>query len=72
MKIRFILVMNDLVVHGKRFERVIIDFEEETTPGRVRVLCEKWKSTYPFLIPRMEGLYEVGKSSLALCPVEEK
>ena len=70
MKARFILTMEDLIVHGKHFDSVTIDFEEETMRDRVLVLSKKWMASHPFLVPRMEGLYEVGKSSLTIEPVE--
>lgn len=72
MKVRFILEMKSPVVHGQSFDSITIDWEEEAPRDEIMRLCQKWISGRNFLKAQMNGLSEVGESSLEAKPVEEE
>ena len=69
MRFHYTLEMTGLNIHGEKFDRVIIDWEDEGTQDEVMEYSQKWVTTPNFLTSRMNGLCEVGKSSLTIEPV---
>lgn len=63
--------MENAVVHGKRFSKLVIDWQDEQTREEVMRFSQKWLSSRNFLTSRMNGLSYVGESSLAITPAEE-
>ena len=71
MKVKFTLSMDDLIVSGKHYDQVVLDWEEEMQEEEVLSLSQSWISTQNFLINRMNGLSRVGESSLTIEPLEK-
>ncbi len=71
MKVKFTLSMDDLIVSGKHYDQVMLDWEEEMVEEEVLALSQSWISTQNFLINRMNGLSRVGESSLTIEPLEK-
>ena len=71
MKVKFTLSMDDLIVSGKHYDQVVLDWQEEMQEEEVLALSQSWISTQNFLINRMNGLSRVGESSLTIEPLEE-
>ena len=71
MKVRYILTMENLVVHGKRIDNLRIDWQDNATLEEVMEFSHKWLMTQNFLTSHMNGLSEVGESSITIEPVEE-
>ena len=71
MKVKFTLSMDDLIVSGKHYDQVVLDWEEEMVEEEVLALSQSWISTQNFLINRMNGLSRVGESSLTIEPLEK-
>jgi hypothetical protein len=72
MKVRYILTMDNLLVHGERIENLIVDWEDDSTHDEIMRLSQKWITSRNFLTDRMNGLTEVGESSLTIEPIELK
>jgi hypothetical protein len=72
MLVRYILTMEDLKVHGEQIDSVTVDWEEEASREEVMGFSHKWITSRNFLTTRMNGLSEVGESSLTIEPVEER
>lgn len=70
MFVRYTLSMGDLVVHGERFDSVVIEWEEEATHADIRERSRRWIAEKNFLTSRMNGLNEVGESSLIIKPIK--
>ena len=70
MKVRYILTMEDLLVHGERIESLTLDWEDDATREEVMGFSQKWISSHNFLTSRMNGLSEVGESSLTIEPLD--
>lgn len=70
MKVRYILSMEDLVVHGERIDSLTVDWLDDATREEVMDFSHKWISSRNFLTSRMNGLSEVGESSLTIEPAE--
>jgi hypothetical protein len=70
MRVRYILSMEDLVVHGERIDALTVDWLEDATREEVMDFSQKWISSRNFLTSRMNGLSEVGESSLTIEPAE--
>jgi len=71
MKVKFTLSMDDLIVSGRHYDQVVLDWEEEMQEEEVLSLSQSWISTQNFLINRMNGLSRVGESSLTIEPLEK-
>lgn len=70
MKVRYILTMEDLVIHGEPVQSLTIDWQDDATREQVMGFSQKWITSHNFLTSRMNGLSEVGESSLTIEPVE--
>jgi len=70
MKVRYILTMEDLVVHGETINSLTLDWQDDATREQVMSFSQKWITSRNFLTSRMNGLSEVGESSLTIEPVE--
>lgn len=71
MKVRFTLSMDDLIVSGRHYDQVVLDWQEDLGEEEVMALSHSWISTQNFLINRMSGLSRVGESSLTIEPLEK-
>ena len=71
MKVRFTLTMDDLLVNGRHYESVVLDWESDTSQEEVMRMSEKWISAQDFLTRRMQGLTRVGESSLTIEPLDD-
>ena len=69
MKVRYILNMEDLIVHGERIESLTLDWQDDASREDVMCFSQKWITSRNFLTSRMNGLSEVGESSLTIEPV---
>lgn len=70
MKVRYILTMDKLLVHGEQIDSLVVDWEDESTHDEIMQVSQKWITSRNFLTERMNGLSEVGESSLTIEPVE--
>ena len=70
MKVKFTLSMDDLVVSGRHYDQVVLDWEEDIVEEEVIALSQSWIGSQNFLIQRMQGLSRVGESSLTIEPME--
>jgi hypothetical protein len=70
MRVRYVLSMDNLLVHGERIDNLVVDWEDDTTHDEIMKLSQKWISTRNFLTERMNGLSEVGESSLTIEPID--
>ena len=70
MRVRYILTMDNLLVHGERIENLVVDWEDESTHDEIMQMSQKWISSRNFLTERMNGLSEVGESSLTIEPLD--
>ena len=70
MRVRYILTMDNLLVHGEHIENLVVDWEDESSHDEIMHLSQKWISSRNFLTERMNGLSEVGESSLTIEPLE--
>jgi len=70
MKVKFTLAMDDLVVLGKHYDQVVLDWEDEIEEEEVLALSQSWIGSQNFLVQRMNGLARVGESSLTIEPME--
>jgi len=71
MKVKFILMMEDLIVDDTRVDRVILDWETDIDQGDILKLSHEWITSQNFLTQRMVGLMRVGESSLTIEPMED-
>jgi len=70
MKVRFTLMMDDVVLDDRRLDNITLDWEEELNQDQVIELSQKWITSQNFLTSRMVGLTHVGESSLTIEPVD--
>ena len=70
MKVKFTLAMDDLLVSGKHYDQVVLDWEDEIEEEEVLALSQSWIGSQNFLVQRMNGLARVGESSLTIEPME--
>lgn len=70
MRVRYVLSMDNLLVHGERIDALVVDWEDESTHDEIMRLSQKWISSRNFLTERMNGLSEVGESSLTIEPID--
>jgi hypothetical protein len=71
MKMKFTLMMEDLIVDGAKVDNMIIDWVENVSQERVMEMSHEWITSKNFLTERMVGLKKVGESSLTIEPVDE-
>ena len=71
MKVKFVLIMDDLTVDDKNIDQVVFDWETDIDQEEILELSHKWITSKNFLTNRMEGLTRVGESSLTIEPIEE-
>ncbi len=71
MKVKFILMMEDLMVDDRKVDRVILDWETDIEQGDILKLSHEWITSQNFLTQRMVGLSRVGESSLTIEPMED-
>jgi hypothetical protein len=62
--------MDNLLVHGERIENLVVDWEDESSHDEIMQMSQKWISSRNFLTERMNGLSEVGESSLTIEPLD--
>jgi len=70
MRVRFILTMDNLQVHGEHIENLVVDWEDDSSHEEIMRLSQKWITSRNFLTDRMNGLTEVGESSLTIEPID--
>ncbi len=70
MRVRYILTMDNLLVHGERIESLVVDWEDDTSHDEIMHLSQQWITSRNFLTERMNGLSEVGESSLTIEPID--
>ena len=70
MLVRYILTMDNLKVHGEQIDNLVVDWEDNTSQDEIMRLSQKWITSRNFLTERMNGLSEVGESSLTIEPLE--
>ncbi|MBD3297771.1 MAG: hypothetical protein GF341_03870 [candidate division Zixibacteria bacterium] len=70
MKVRYILTMDNLLVQGERVDSLVVDWEDDSSQDEIMRLSQKWITSRNFLTDRMNGLSEVGESSLTIEPVD--
>jgi len=70
MKMRFTLNMEDLVVGGSEIDNLVFDWVEDVSQQQVLDISNVWISSKTFLTEKMNGLSQVGESSLTIEPVE--
>ncbi|MBI5867816.1 MAG: hypothetical protein HZB43_05945 [candidate division Zixibacteria bacterium] len=70
MRVRYILSMENLRVHGELIESLVVDWEDDTSHEEIMKQSQKWITSRNFLTDRMNGLTEVGESSLTIEPID--
>lgn len=70
MRVRYILSMENLKVHGELIESLVVDWEDESSHEEIMQQSQKWITSRNFLTDRMNGLSEVGESSLTIEPID--
>ena len=70
MRVRYILSMENLRVHGELIESLVVDWEDDTSHEEIMQQSQKWITSRNFLTDRMNGLTEVGESSLTIEPID--
>lgn len=72
MRVKFILTMDDLVVHDRVIDQVVLNWVSEVDQQEIMEVSHRWITTQNFLTQRMVGLSRVGESSLTIEPLEEE
>lgn len=72
MKVKFILEMEELVLNGQQIKRVIIEWIEDKTAEEVLQISHNWMTSKFFLTSKINGLKQVGESSLVIQPITEE
>ena len=72
MRVRYILTMDNLQVHGEHIDNLVVDWEDESSHEEIMRLSQKWITSRNFLTERMNGLSEVGESSLTIEPIDSE
>jgi len=70
MRVKFVLIMEDLVVNDEQIDQVVLDWESDVDQDEILKVSQKWITTQNFLTQRMDGLTRVGESSLTIEPLE--
>lgn len=71
MKVKFVLLMDDLTIDDRCIDQVIIDWECDMEHEDILRLSHEWISSQNFLTQRMVGLERVGESSLTIEPLDD-
>ncbi len=71
MKVKFVLTMDDVVLHDRTIDQVILDWVSDVDQQEIMEVSHRWITTQNFLTRRMVGLSRVGESSLTIEPLEE-
>jgi hypothetical protein len=71
MRVKFVLTMDDVVVDDKTIDQLILDWEADVDQSEILQLSHQWITSKNFLTQRMQGLLQVGESSLTIEPLEE-
>jgi hypothetical protein len=71
MRVKFVLTMDDVVVDDRSIDQLILDWEDDVDQSEILQLSHQWITSKNFLTQRMEGLLQVGESSLTIEPLEE-
>ena len=71
MKVKFVLIMDDLVVDDKSIDQVVLDWESDVDQEEILDVSHRWITSKNFLTTRMDGLTRVGESTLTIEPLEE-
>ncbi|RKX30065.1 MAG: hypothetical protein DRP47_00045 [Candidatus Zixiibacteriota bacterium] len=72
MKVKFVLIMDDLIVDDRTIDQLILDWESDLEQSEILELSHQWISSKNFLTQRMVGLMRVGESSLTIEPIDEE
>lgn len=72
MKVKFILVMDDVVVNDENIDQIVLDWVSDVDQEEIMDVSHKWITSRNFLTSRMVGLTRVGESSLTIEPLEER
>lgn len=72
MKVKFVLTMDDVVLHDQTIDQVILDWVSDVDQQEIMEVSTRWITTQNFLTRRMVGLSRVGESSLTIEPLEEE
>ena len=71
MRVKFVLIMDDIVVEDEEIDQVILDWQSEMDQSEILEVSHKWITSKNFLTRRMVGLTRVGESSLTIEPIDE-
>ncbi len=71
MKVKFILIMDDVMVDDRLIDTVVLDWISDIEYDEVLKISHNWISSQNFLTQRMTGLNSVGESSLTIEPLED-
>ena len=71
MRVKFVLIMDDIVVEDQEIDQVILDWQLEMDQSEILEVSHKWITSKNFLTRRMVGLTRVGESSLTIEPIDE-
>ncbi|MCD6163397.1 MAG: hypothetical protein J7K40_13435 [candidate division Zixibacteria bacterium] len=71
MKMKFTLIMEDLILDESKVDNMIIDWVEDVSQQQVLEMSHEWITSKNFLTEKMIGLIKVGESSLTIEPVDE-
>jgi len=71
MKMKFTLIMEDLILDESKVDNMIIDWVEDVSQQQVLEMSHEWITSKNFLTEKMIGLMKVGESSLTIEPVDE-
>lgn len=71
MKMKFTLIMEDLILNENKVDNMIIDWVEDVSQQQVLEMSNEWITSKNFLTEKMIGLVKVGESSLTIEPVDE-
>jgi len=69
MKIKFTLNMDNLLVDQTHIDRLVISWTCDLSQEEVFSLSQNWISDQDFLLHKMDGLKQVGESSLTIEPI---
>lgn len=72
MKIKLVLIMENVTLCDKRVDQIIIEWEEISDPSKVLDLSKRWINEKNFITKRMLEVTYVGASSLTIEPLEEE
>lgn len=71
MLVKFTLAMEDVVLKGRLIDCLALTWQEDLEEWEILDVSHRWISTDNFLTQRMEGLTQVGESSLTIEPLDD-